>query len=240
LVRNRFVCRLIECIWSSTVGLGVAVRLSAFDLAPFRAGADGIGEAEPVALPYRHAFGGDGRGTGIDLDEAVALLDTLAGLGVTLVCVTAGSPYYTPHVQRPAYFPPSDGYQPPEDPLVGVARLVGAAAELKRRRPDTVVVGSGYSYLQEWIGPVAEAVIARGWADSVGIGRMVLSYPELPTDLLAGRTLDRRKLCRTFSDCTTAPRAGLVSGCYPLDDFYKHRPERTELARVKREVRTRD
>ena len=36
---------------------------------------------------------------------------------------------------------------------------------------------------------------------------------------------DRSRICRTFSDCTTAPRKGLVSGCYPLDEFYKSLPE---------------
>jgi hypothetical protein len=46
-------------------------------------------------------------------------------------------------------------------------------------------------------------------------------------------------LCRTFSDCTTAPRNGLVSGCYPLDAFYKDSPERLELAAVKKATRRR-
>jgi len=85
---------------------------------------------------------------------------------------------------------------------------------------------------------VAEAVVAAGGADAIGVGRMVLSYPTLPADVLAGRPLDRRHLCRTFSDCTTAPRAGLVSGCYPLDDAYKSRPERSTLVAVKRQSRT--
>ncbi len=236
--RTHFLRAVAEGVAAAVPALGLAVRLSAFDLVPFRPGPDGTGEPEPCPHPYRHAFGGDGTGTGVDLSDAVAVLDVLAGVGITLVCVTAGSPYYTPHVQRPALFPPSDGYKPPEDPLVGVARLVAAAAELKRRRPGTVLVGSGYSYLQEWLGPVAEAVVAGGMVDSVGLGRMVLSYPELPADLLAGRPPERRQVCRTFSDCTTAPRAGLVSGCYPLDDYYKERPERVALARVKRELRT--
>ena len=56
--------------------------------------------------------------------------------------------------------------------------------------------------------------------DIVGLGRMVLAYPELPADVLAGRPLQRKKICRTFSDCTTGPRLGLVSGCYPLDPLY--------------------
>jgi hypothetical protein len=73
--------------------------------------------------------------------------------------------------------------------------------------------------------------------DSVGLGRMVLAYPELPADSLAGRTLQRKRLCRTFSDCTTAPRNGLVSGCYPLDPFYKQRPEYAELKEIKQKTR---
>ncbi|HNI34997.1 MAG TPA: hypothetical protein PLV93_06325, partial [Microthrixaceae bacterium] len=55
--------------------------------------------------------------------------------------------------------------------------------------------------------------------------------------VLAGKDLDRHLVCRTLSDCTTAPRNGLISGCYPLDDFYKERPERTQLTLIKRSLR---
>lgn len=235
--RTRFLRQTIRAVQTAVPDLGIGIRFSAYDLVPFRPGADGVGEPEPFDGPYRHGFGGDGTGLGIDLTEPKALLDQLAELDVHLVCVTAGSPYYVPHAQRPAWFPPSDGYRPPEDPLVGVARMLAAAAELKAHRPGTVVVGSGYSYLQDWLANAAEAVVAGGGADSIGLGRMVLSYPDLPLDVLAGRSLDRRRICRTFSDCTTAPRAGLVSGCFPLDDFYKAHPQRVELAAVKKAVR---
>jgi 2,4-dienoyl-CoA reductase-like NADH-dependent reductase (Old Yellow Enzyme family) len=130
-------------------------------------------------------------------------------------------------------FPPSDGYLPPEDPLAGVARHLAITAELKRHRPALTIVGSGYSYLQEWLPHVAQAVVRMGGADFVGLGRLALSYPEMPADVLAGRPLDRKRLCRTFSDCTTAPRNGLVSGCYPLDPLYKESPEARTLANVK-------
>ena len=235
--RTRFLRQTIKAVQAAEPTLGIGVRFSAYDLVPFRPGDDRTGEPEPFDPPYRHGFGGDGTGLGIDLTEPKALLDLLGGLGVGLVCVTAGSPYYVPHVQRPAWFPPSDGYQPPEDPLVGVAAMIAAAAELKAHRPDTVIVGSGYSYLQDWLPNVAEAVVTAGGADSIGLGRMVLSYPDLPHDVLAGRGLDRRRICRTFSDCTTAPRNGLVSGCYPLDEHYKAMPERVELARAKKAAR---
>jgi NADPH2 dehydrogenase len=72
----------------------------------------------------------------------------------------------------------------------------------------------------------------------VGLGRMALSYPTLPADVLGGRELDGRSICRTFSDCTTAPRNGLVSGCFPLDPFYKEHPQRVQLAAVKKQQRS--
>ncbi|MDZ7732605.1 MAG: NADH:flavin oxidoreductase [Acidimicrobiia bacterium] len=233
--RTAFLRRVIEGIRRDVPGLDIAVRVSIFDFVPFEPDDDGLGT--PVGdrdHPYRFAFGGDGSGLGIDLAEPDRLLSILADLGVELVCTTAGSPYYNPHVQRPAYFPPSDGYTPPEDPLVGVARQVAATAELAARHPELVMVGSGYSYLQEWLPNVAQAVVREGGADAVGLGRMMLSYPNLPSDVLDGEALDRRHLCRTFSDCTTAPRNGVVSGCYPLDDFYKKRDERVTVTRAKK------
>jgi 2,4-dienoyl-CoA reductase-like NADH-dependent reductase (Old Yellow Enzyme family) len=211
------------------------VRVSAVDWAPFRPGAGGRGEPEPFpAGGYRWAFGGDGTGTGADLTEPFAFLDLLRSLDIRLICISLGSPYYNPHIQRPALFPPSDGYLPPEDPLAGVARNLAVTAALKRHAPDLAVVGSGYSYLQEWLPSVGQAVVRTGQVDFVGLGRVALSYPELPGDVLAGRPLRRKQICRTFSDCTTAPRNGLVSGCYPLDPFYKESEAAQRLADVKR------
>ena len=167
--------------------------------------------------------------------EPIEFINMLAEMGVTMINASCGSPYYNPHMQRPAMFPPSDGYQPPEDPLVGVARQLAATARLKERHPRLTVVGSAYSYLQEWLPNVGQRVLRDGGADFIGLGRVMLSYPELPADVLAGRPLARKRLCRTFSDCTTAPRNGLVSGCYPLDAFYKERLEARALAQIKKE-----
>jgi 2,4-dienoyl-CoA reductase-like NADH-dependent reductase (Old Yellow Enzyme family) len=80
-------------------------------------------------------------------------------------------------------------------------------------------------------------VVRAGWIDMVGLGRMVLSYPELPADALIRGTTERKKVCRTFSDCTTAPRNHLPSGCYPLDPFYKQRPEADDVKRLKQDLR---
>jgi 2,4-dienoyl-CoA reductase-like NADH-dependent reductase (Old Yellow Enzyme family) len=234
--RTRFLCEIVAGIRRAAPGLHISVRLSAFDWIPFRPGDDNTGRAETWTNGgYRYAFGSDETGTGIDLTEPHRFLELLKSLNIELVCITAGSPYYVPHIQRPALFPPSDGYEPPEDPLAGVARQIAVTAQLKQAHPELTIVGSGYSYLQDWLPNVAQHVVRTGMADFVGLGRMILTYPEMAADVLAGQPLQRKRICRTFSDCTTAPRNALVSGCYPLDDFYKTRPEAETLAEIKRQ-----
>ena len=134
--RTRFLREIVEGVRSEAPGLEIGVRLSAFDWIPFRTGEDGTGEAEKWDNGrYPYAFGGGGNGTAIDLTEPKAFLDLLVSLDINLVCITGGSPYYTPHLIRPAIFPPSDGYLPPEDPLIGVARHIAVTAETKETSP---------------------------------------------------------------------------------------------------------
>ncbi len=242
--RTRFLRELIGRVRDAVPRLAIGVRLSAFDLVPFeddpatRSGRKkgvGVPSEHGSLRPYRYGFGVDANDPlQHDLTEPVELLRMLAGLGVTAVNVSCGSPYYNPHIQRPAFYPPSDGYQPPEDPLVGVARQIEATRRLKEAVPELVMVGTGYTYLQELLPLVAQAAIRAGWVDLVGLGRMVLSYPQMPVDTLRDGTVDTRRICRTFSDCTTGPRNGLISGCFPLDDLYKSSEAGARLKEIKR------
>ncbi|MBM1105713.1 hypothetical protein JQC67_06165 [Aurantibacter crassamenti] len=234
--RLRFLRSIVEGI-NATSGIAVGVRLSAFDFVPYKKDETNYGIPSEINGSYMEAFGGDQTGTGIDLSEVYEVLQSFEDMGIEMVCITAGSPYYNPHLTRPAIFPPSDGYLPPEDPLVGVARHIDVTQKLKSRFPNLAIIGSGYSYLQEWLPNVGEAVVDKSMADFVGIGRMVLSYPNLPEDILNGKTLERGKICRTFSDCTTGPRIGLLSGCFPLDAYYKKMPEATAVKTYKKEAR---
>jgi NADPH2 dehydrogenase len=238
--RTRFMREVIDGIRAEVPGLGVVVRLSAFDTVPYRKSERGVGVPEPAAgNGYDHAFG---LVSNNDLDEGLndarAVLRMLEQKNVRFICITAGSPYYNPHVQRPAMFPPADGYEPPEDPLRGVARQIEATAKLKADFPNLVFVGSAYSYLQEWLPNVGQYNVRKGMTDFVGLGRVTLSYPELPADVLAGVPLQRKQICRTFSDCTTGPRLGLVSGCYPLDHHYAEHPDADTLREAKAVSRT--
>jgi 2,4-dienoyl-CoA reductase-like NADH-dependent reductase (Old Yellow Enzyme family) len=232
--RTRLMRNVIDGIRAEAPGLEMAVRLSVFDMVPYRKGAGGRGEPEVDASGYPHGFGVlEDEAIDGALDESRQVLAMLRARGIRLICATAGSPYYCPHVQRPAAFPPIDGYEPPEDPLRGVARQIDATARLKAAFPDLVFAGSAYSYLQEWLPNVAQYNVRHGLADFVGLGRVTLSYPDLPADVLEGRPLRRKAICRTFSDCTTGPRMGLVSGCFPLDPFYLAHPDAVRLKEIK-------
>jgi 2,4-dienoyl-CoA reductase-like NADH-dependent reductase (Old Yellow Enzyme family) len=239
--RTRFMRSIIEGIQARCPGLLIGVRLSAFDTVPYKPdparsvpGKLGPGIPEEYPLPYPYGFGLDQNNPlKIDLTETIQLLQMLSRMNVRLVNVSGGSPYYCPHVQRPAAFPPSDGYQPPEDPLIGVDRQVQITRQLKAACPDSVLIGSGYTYLQDYLPHVSQAIVREGWTDFVGIGRMVLSYWDMIADSLEGKPITTNRVCRTFSDCTSAPRAGLISGCYPLDKTYKLMPQHDTLKAFK-------
>lgn len=237
--RTRFLRELIAAVHSSAPGLEIGVRLSAYDSVPFTLD-PATGRGVPIAAAqngrYTWGFGVDPENrVQPDLTEAKQVLAVLHEHGVRLVNITAGSPYYSAHLQRPALFPPCDSYPPPEDPLAGAARLQWAARELKAEVPAMIIVSSGWSYFQDYLPHFAEAAVEAGWCDCVGLGRVMLSYPNLPAKVLASAPLDRKRLCRTFSDCTNGPRNGMVSGCYPLDPFYRDRPEGASLRALKRE-----
>jgi len=241
--RTRFAHQIIRGIQSECPGMMIGVRFSAFDFPPFRPDptgghsgrlGPGLPEEFTSCLPYLYGFGcNPNNPLQIDLSEPIAFVHMLERWGVKLINVTCGSPYYNPHIQRPAIFPPSDGYQPPEDPLVGVARQMDVTRKVKLACPRSLVVGSGYTYLQEYLPNVAQAAVAQNWVDSVGLGRLILSYWDLPHDLINGKSYQSKRLCRTFSDCTTAPRNGLRSGCYPLDDYYKTFEDAAPLKKIK-------
>ena len=230
--RTRFLREVVAGIRVNAPQLAVGVRLSAFDTIPYRPDPSrsvngkpgpGIPEAHDHLIPYRWGFGVDANcPTEIDLTETILFLRLLEELNIPLVNITAGSPYYNPHIQRPALYPPSDGYPPAEDPLISVARQMDVARELKQRFMNLIFVGTGYTYLQDFLPNVAQAAVREGWIDAVGMGRMILTYPEILYDASEGKPIEHKRVCRTFSDCTTAPRKGLPSGCYPLDNYYKN------------------
>lgn len=234
--RTRVLRTVVKELRAQRPNLTIGVRLSAVDPGPFIEDSEGVGYPEPLDEPA-FPFGPDEDGN--PLGEAHRFLDLCTELGVALASVTIGCPYYNPHVTRPAYHPALDGYLPPREPLAEVAYHLKTVSELTRSHPNLVLVGSGYSYLQEFLPNAAQYQVRTGGVGLVGVGRMALSYPRFPADVLAGEDLDLKHVCRTFSDCTTGPRIGEPSGCYPLDDHYKQSTSRIAIAAAKKEKRSR-
>jgi 2,4-dienoyl-CoA reductase-like NADH-dependent reductase (Old Yellow Enzyme family) len=245
--RTRILSQIINGIRSDRNQIDIIVRLSAFDLVPFRSDPEksssgklgpGIPENFSHCLPYNYGFGvNPDNPLEYDLNEPQKFIKLCSELGVKLVSLSAGSPYYNPHIQRPAIYPPSDGYQPAYDPLIDVERQIQVVRKIRDTAPSNIAIaGCAYSYLQEFLPHVTQYLVREGWVDVVGLGRMVLSYPDLLLDAIAQGQLNSKKICRTFSDCTTGPRNGLISGCFPLDNYYKDRQEYDVLKRIKKQI----
>jgi len=236
--RTRLFREIVAAVRAACPGLVIGVRVSIADVFPHTED-PATGAGAPLGLeqqlPYRSGFGvNEADPLRHDWKEPDTFLELLQELDIELVNLSLGSPYSCPHLSRPATFPPSDGYLPPEDPLLSVADHLRTARRCKAAHPELFFVGTGYTYLQEWLPHVAEHEVGQGHVDSVGLGRQLLSYPELPLHFLRGEPLQHKRLCRTFSDCTTGPRQGMISGCFPLDPHYKAMSEARRIRKLRR------
>jgi NADPH2 dehydrogenase len=222
--RTRFVRDVIARIRGAVPALMVATRLNVFDGIPYMKGSDGTGIPCPFVPPVRSAWGTDAADPlQPDLAEPLALAGVMRGLGVSLINVSMGNPYASPHLVRPFEYPPPDGYETPEHPLLGVDRHFRLTAAVQSAHPDIAVVGSGYSWLQAFAFEAGAANVAAGRASLVGIGRGALAQPDFARRLAIGEPLDRKRLCRTFSYCTALMRSKhndlgqFATGCPPFD-----------------------
>ncbi len=203
--RTRFLLQVVRRVREGLPQLVVAIRLNVYDGHPYPWGW-GVSKNDP-GVP--------------DLTEPLRLIGLLQEAGVACVNVTAGNPYHTPHINRPFDRNILGGYAPEEHPLAGVSRLVHLARRVKQAHPDLIVLGTGYSWLRQYLGNVAAAVIRRGWADIVGVGREAFAYPDFCRHLLTNGALDPRRVCITCSRCTQIMHDDGQTGCVPFDkDIY--------------------
>lgn len=210
--RTRFVRELLARLASEVPDLIRASRMNFFDGVPYAKNpTTGIGEPVPGATENY-----------LDADEAVEAVKLFRDAGLQLVNVTAGCPYFNPHIGRPADKEPPDGYGAPENQLVGVARHFQLAEAARRACPDLPVVGTGYSYLRQYAVEAGEANLRADRVSIVGLGRGAIAYPDFARDV----QMDKRKVCITVSYCTSLMRAKdnelgqYAAGCAPRDPVY--------------------
>jgi 2,4-dienoyl-CoA reductase-like NADH-dependent reductase (Old Yellow Enzyme family) len=226
--RTRFVREVFARI-RARLGdsIALATRLNVFDGVPFVMSRDGRGAPASHDLPYCHGWGtAEDDPLSPDPEEPIRLVGDLRELGLTLVNVTMGSPYYNPHFGRPFERPPVDGYTPPEHPLVGVDRHFRLAEAMQRAHPELPVIGTGYSWLRHYALQAGAANVSGGRVSMVGLGRGALAYPDFAVDALEQGGMARDKACIGVSYCTALMRAKhnnlgqYPTGCVPRDARY--------------------
>jgi NADPH2 dehydrogenase len=233
--RTRLARNIIVAIRTEVPGLVIASRVNVFDCIPYRkpervlnAEHSPLHAAAGVPCPWEPpltcAWGTDlADPNKPDLAEPLRWIGDMLELGVACINVSMGSPYTTPHVTRPFEYSPPDGYETPEHPLIGVDRHFRLAAEVQRAFPQVAIVGSGYSYLQEFLAPAGAANIRDGRITIVGVGRATLAQPDFVRQIQEHGKLDRKRICRTFSYCTALMRSKhneqgqFATGCPPFD-----------------------
>ena len=223
--RTRLARDIISALRTEVPGLVIGTRLNVYDCIPYqKRPGDNIGEPCPYRTPLECAWGTNPDDPlQPDLAEPLAWIAEMARLGVALVNVSMGSPYATPHVIRPYEYPPPDGYETPEHPLIGVDRHFRLTGQIQQALPQLAVVGSGYSYLQEYLPHAGAANVQEGRVTFVGAGRATLAQPDFARQLQQHGRLERKRLCRTFSYCTALMRSKhnelgqFATGCPPFD-----------------------
>lgn len=165
---------------------------------------------------YPYGFGVN-RDNGIEFDdtEPAWLLKQLYDMGVELVNITMGNPYFNPHVNRPFV---QGSYTPEEHPLQGVARMLNSTQKLKKQCPQLKIICSGLSFLGVAAPNVAAAFIEHSGFDFAGFGRTIFAYPDFANDIISRGGMDKNKVCVCCSKCTEIMRKpGGTPGCVIRD-----------------------
>jgi 2,4-dienoyl-CoA reductase (NADPH2) len=195
--RFRFMLETIERIKAEVPGIIITTRLNISDR-------------------YTGGFGVD-KNNNPDFSEPLLLVKNLKSLGINLINLSMGSPYYNPHVTRP-YNNPLPGQKVPEEhPLTGVLNMINGTSVFQKSFPELNFIGSAYSYLRQYAPNVGAAVIKNGDASFIGLGRSSFAYPSLPIDLINNGKADPSKICITCSGCTRLIRNLHPGGCVIRD-----------------------
>lgn len=173
--------------------------------------------------PYPYGFGvGKDDWWKPELTEPLALVKLLVENGIGLLSNSAGNPYYRfPQVTRPFNTPAIGGETPDEHPLQSVSRLFEFTRQIQKVAGDVPVIGTGYSWLRQFLANAGAANLADGSCTMVGIGRQGIAYPDAPKDIFTKGKMESRKCCIACSKCTQIMRDHGRTGCVIKDsDVY--------------------
>lgn len=199
--RSRMLRETLQRIAREVPGVFVTTRMNVYD-----------------AIPYPYGFGVNRNDYHLpDLTEPLEVIRQLRSIGIPLINLTIGNPYYQPHYGRPFDRPVAGVPLPDEHPLQGVARFVEITRAIQQAMPDLPVIATGYSWLRHLMPYVAAGVIRQGGATLVGQGRGAFAYPDSVKDILSTGRMNPVKSCITCSGCSQIMRDGTMTGCVVRD-----------------------
>lgn len=199
--RSRMLRETLQRISQEVPGIFVTTRMNVYD-----------------AIPYPYGFGVNRDDYRVpDLAEPLEVIRQLRTIGIPLINLTIGNPYYQPHYGRPFDRPVAGVPLPDEHPLQGVARFVEITRTIQQALPDLPVIATGYSWLRHLMPYLAAGVIRQGGATLVGQGRGAFAYPDSVKDILTTGRMSPAKACITCSGCSQIMRDGTMTGCVVRD-----------------------
>jgi 2,4-dienoyl-CoA reductase-like NADH-dependent reductase (Old Yellow Enzyme family) len=202
--RTRFLINIVDKIKTHPAcEIDIAVRMNGFD-----------------SIPHPYGWGSNEQNDRqIDLSEPIRLAKLLRDRGVGLINISAGNPYYNPHVGRSYDLGP---YVPKEHQLYAIEKVLKTAAGIQKAVPEVPIVATGFSWLRELGAVCAAGGIKHGWFQLAGFGRQSFAYPDFAKDILDQGEMDRKKCCIACGKCTELMRLGGVTGCVVQDgDVYR-------------------
>jgi 2,4-dienoyl-CoA reductase-like NADH-dependent reductase (Old Yellow Enzyme family) len=199
--RSRYIIDTIKTIISETDGM-VTSRLNAYDgfPPPF-----GFGSSREVRTSYGLAS--------FDPSEPARLIRKMADVGVSLINISLGNPYYSQFLTRPFDKKMPGQKDSPFHPIKGVEKHFKIVESLKKLAPKMLFLGSGYSWLRQYGVNAAAYNIKNSRVDIAGWGRLALAYPSFPKEVLYSGKLSAEKVCVTCSSCSRLLRMRLRAGC---------------------------
>lgn len=197
--RARFLLETLAGIRKGIPGLLLATRICAYDAIRNGFGVSGSDYRKP------------------DLTEPVKLVQQLHRAGLDLLNVTTASPKLGGPSGERALLAHSDTENPDEHPLMTLDRQMKVAQALRKAAPGLAVVGSGFSWLRQFMPKVAAGVIRSKMIDIAGMGRGALAYPDAPAKIISGNDMEPDSCCMVCFACSVLQAERQPVGCVIRD-----------------------
>ena len=204
--RTRFLKDIIKRVRDEVPSVFVTSRLNVYD-----------------AVKYPWGFASDENDYKVwNPTEPKKLVAELQEIGVPVLDITIGNPYFNPHFNRPYAKTIRGGVAYDENPLIGVARFANIVREMQTEFPSIPMAGAGAAWLRHLVPKVAAGIVKNNWAMLYGQGRGSFAYPEAVSDILTKGEMDLKRVCVACSGCTELMRNESPTGCVIRDrEFYR-------------------